>query len=179
MHCAHLTVMTANAHMGGALLQPVYLVDWFQSCSIGRNIPCLLHLFLIWPCCMACWILVPQPGTEPMSPALAADSLPLSHHGSPLCNRYKSTIKTMSSQNSWGYKIWSCKLLSSVAQSCPTLCDPVDCSMPGFPVHQQLLELAQTPVWLLWSTKVLVDFFQSDSDLSHWLALELNFLFKG
>ena len=33
---------------------------------------------------------------------------------------------------------------SSVAQSCPALCDPVDCSMPGFPVHHQLLELAQT-----------------------------------
>ena len=28
---------------------------------------------------------------------------------------------------------------SSVAQSCPTLCDPMDCSMPGFPVHHQLL----------------------------------------
>ena len=35
---------------------------------------------------------------------------------------------------------------SSVAQSCPTLCDPMDCSMPGFPVHHQLLELAQTHV---------------------------------
>ena len=35
---------------------------------------------------------------------------------------------------------------SSVAQSCPTLCDPMDCSMPGFPVHRQLPELAQTHV---------------------------------
>ena len=35
---------------------------------------------------------------------------------------------------------------SSVAQSCLTLCDPVDCSMPGFPVHHQLLELVQTHV---------------------------------
>ena len=35
---------------------------------------------------------------------------------------------------------------SSVTQSCPTLCDPTDCSMPGFPVHHQLLELAQTHV---------------------------------
>ena len=35
---------------------------------------------------------------------------------------------------------------SSIAQSCPTLCDPMDCSMPGFPVHHQLLELAQTHV---------------------------------
>ena len=35
---------------------------------------------------------------------------------------------------------------SSVAQLCPTLCDPVDCSTPGFPVHHQLPELAQTHV---------------------------------
>ena len=35
---------------------------------------------------------------------------------------------------------------SSVAQSCLTLCDPMDCSTPGFPVHHQLPELAQTHV---------------------------------
>ena len=35
---------------------------------------------------------------------------------------------------------------SSVAQSCPTLCDPMDCSMSGLPVHHQLLELIQTHV---------------------------------
>ena len=35
---------------------------------------------------------------------------------------------------------------SSVAQSCLTLCDPMDCSTPGFTVHHQLLELAQTHV---------------------------------
>ena len=33
---------------------------------------------------------------------------------------------------------------SSVSQSCPTLCDPMDCSMPGPPVHHQLLEFTQT-----------------------------------
>ena len=33
---------------------------------------------------------------------------------------------------------------SSVAQSCPALCNPMDCSTPGFPVHHQLPELAQT-----------------------------------
>ena len=37
-------------------------------------------------------------------------------------------------------------MLSSVTQSCPTLCDPMDHSMPGFPVHHQLPELAQTHV---------------------------------
>ena len=35
---------------------------------------------------------------------------------------------------------------SSVAQSCPTLCDPVDCSTPGLPVHHQLPEFTQTHV---------------------------------
>ena len=35
---------------------------------------------------------------------------------------------------------------SSVAQSCPTLCDPIDCSTPGLPVHHQLLEFTQTHV---------------------------------
>ena len=35
---------------------------------------------------------------------------------------------------------------SSVVQSSPTLCDPVDCCMPGFPVHHQLLKLAQTHI---------------------------------
>ena len=35
---------------------------------------------------------------------------------------------------------------SLVAQSCPTLCRPMDCSTPGFPVHHQLLDLAQTHV---------------------------------
>ena len=32
------------------------------------------------------------------------------------------------------------------SRSCPTLCDPMDCSTPGFPVHHQLLEFAQTHV---------------------------------
>ena len=33
---------------------------------------------------------------------------------------------------------------SSVTQSCLNPCDPMDCSMPGFPVHHQLLEPSQT-----------------------------------
>ena len=35
---------------------------------------------------------------------------------------------------------------NSVTQSCPTLCDPMDCSTAGFFIHHQLLELAQTHV---------------------------------
>ena len=45
--------------------------------------------------------------------------------------------------------IQHCKLtISSVqlTQSCPTLCDRMDCSTPGFPDHHQLPELTQTHV---------------------------------
>ena len=65
---------------------------------------------------------LPNPGMEPRSPALQADSLPTELSG-------KSIVQ-----------------ISSVSQSCQTLCDPMDCSMPGFPVQHQLLELAQTHV---------------------------------
>ena len=36
---------------------------------------------------------------------------------------------------------------SSVTQSCPTLCDPMNRSTPGLPVHHQLLEFTQTHVY--------------------------------
>ena len=36
--------------------------------------------------------------------------------------------------------------VSSVTQSCPTLCDPMNCSMPGLPIHHQLPEFTQTHV---------------------------------
>ena len=39
-----------------------------------------------------------------------------------------------------------CNQFSSVTQSCPTLCDPMNCSTPGLPVHHQLLEFTQTHV---------------------------------
>ena len=47
--------------------------------------------------------------------------------------------------------LWSLTALisvqfSPVSQSCLTLCDPMHCSMPGFPVHHQLPELTQTHV---------------------------------
>ena len=35
---------------------------------------------------------------------------------------------------------------SSVAQLCPAICDPMDCSTPGLPADHQLPELAQTHV---------------------------------
>ena len=65
---------------------------------------------------------LPDPGIEPRFPALQADSLP--------------TEPGKEAQIQF----------SSVAQSCPTLCDPTNCSTPGLPVHHQLPEFTQTHV---------------------------------
>ena len=57
---------------------------------------------------------------------------------------------------------------SSVTQSCPTLCDPVVCSMPGLPVHHQLPEFTQTHVhWVS-------DAIQPSHPLSSPSPLEFN-----
>ena len=57
----------------------------------------------------------------------------------------------------------------SVTQSCPILCDPTDCSTPGFPVFHHLLEFAQTHVqWV-------GDAIQPSHPLSPLLLLPLNF----
>ena len=50
----------------------------------------------------------------------------------------------MKSIEKWG--LISSVQFSSVAQSCSTLCDPMDCSTPGLPVHHQLPEFSQTHV---------------------------------
>ena len=63
-----------------------------------------------------------DPGIQLRSPALQVDSLPTEPPESP--------------GESFQF--------SSVAQLCPTLCDPMECSMLGFPVHHQLPELVQT-----------------------------------
>ena len=81
-------------------------------------------------------------------------------------NSYKTTNSpTENGQNSWiaisrkenmhigdehmkkmFYTNWNSAQFSSVAQSCPTLCNPMNRSRPGLPVHHQLLEFTQTHV---------------------------------
>ena len=48
--------------------------------------------------------------------------------------------------STWLITHFQFSLVSSVTQLCPTLWDPMDCSSPGFPVHHQLWEFAQTHV---------------------------------
>ena len=68
---------------------------------------------------------------------------------------------------------------SSIAQLCLTLCDPMDCSMPGFPVLQHLLELAQTHVhWVsdvIQPSHPLLSLFPPTFNLSQHQSLFVNF----
>ena len=52
----------------------------------------------------------------------------------PETNNFKSTLFQFSS-------------VQLVAQSCPTLCDPINCSTPGLPVHHQFPEFTQTHIY--------------------------------
>ena len=63
---------------------------------------------------------LPNPGIKPESPACKADSFTTEQH---------SSVQFI-----------------SVTHSCPTLCDPMDCSTPGLPVHHQPPEFTQTHV---------------------------------
>ena len=106
---------------------------------------------------------LPDPGIEPRSPALQADSLPAELQGKPFSGEFHSK------ETPWGARSQECTFLSvlcslilspslqslsslssvqfrSVTQVCPTLCDPMNRSTPGLPVHHQLPEFTQTHV---------------------------------
>ena len=44
------------------------------------------------------------------------------------------------------HQVSTARGVGSVPQSCPTLCDPMNCSMPGLPVHHHLPEFSQTHI---------------------------------
>ena len=90
-----------------------------------------------------------------------ADSLPLMPQGKPKCDTMDSSLPASSVHGilqarilEWVaisfYRDFKILLkntsvqLSSVAQSCPTLCDPMNCSTPGLPIRHQLPEFTQT-----------------------------------
>ena len=69
---------------------------------------------------------LPNPGIKPTSPALAGRFFVTEPQRKP--------------------KKYGSAQFSSVTQSCPILCDPMNCSTPGLPVHHQLPEFTQTHV---------------------------------
>ena len=81
--------------------------------------------------CSPSWTLLPPSSPYPPS-------------GSSQCTSPKHPVSCIEPGLATHFKIeWS---FSSVVQSCPTLCDPMNCSMPGLPVHHQLLAFIQTHV---------------------------------
>ena len=85
------------------------------SMWISHPPPPAFLFFYFWPHSMTCGILVPQPG-----------------------------LNLASQQWEYGVLTTGSVQFSSVAQSCPTLCDSVKRSTPGLPVHHQLPESTQT-----------------------------------
>ena len=69
----------------------------------------------------------------------------LTQGSSPGLLRCRQTLHHLNHQGSPRFQFSSVQF-SSVAQSCPTLCDPMNCSTPGLPVYPQLPEFTQTQV---------------------------------
>ena len=67
------------------------------------------------------------------------------HHAYPNCYLRTSILKRKLESNNGSSNNYRSSV-SSVTQSCLPLCDPMDCSMPGLPVHHQLPEFTQTHV---------------------------------
>ena len=65
-------------------------------------------------------------------------------HNSPRVESKTAWRVDVDRNRTWLLQPLSSVQFSSVTQSCPTLCDPLDCSTPGFLVHHQLPELTQT-----------------------------------
>ena len=93
--------------------------------------------------------LLQGPANQPMSPALAGRLSNAEPPGKPEWS--SKAIQLMKSSHILSLPTFERMMLftwplSSVAQSCPTLCDPTNRSTPGLPVHHQLLEFTQTHV---------------------------------
>ena len=104
---------------------------------------------------------LPNPGIEPASPAMQADSLPLSHWGSPI-----ELVPSLEQRCSY-FKYSSIKKESKVTQSCLTVCDPMDCSLPGSSIHG----IFQARV-LKW---VAVSFSRGSSRSRDWTQVYLHY----
>ena len=88
----------------------------------------------------------PDRGWNPRLQSWQADSSPLSHQGSPEIFIFATLTSFSYCIHTAVYHYKKTVQFSSVAQSCPTLCDPVNRSTPGLPVHHQLPEFTQTHV---------------------------------
>ena len=140
-------------------------LPWTNECgrlgSIGANVLTNLLLSYIFDiCCCACAVL------SRFSHVWLFVTLWTVAHQTPLSTRIFQVrilkwVAMASSRGSSRPRDWTCSTyvsctgrqvlyhyqsVSSVTQSCLTLCKPLDCSTLGFPVHHQLLEPTKTHV---------------------------------
>ena len=87
-----------------------------------------------------CGILASQPSTEYSLPALKEGLLTTGQVGSPFLSLLRTGIVLIFGPLKNEHSVQ----FSSVAQSCLTLCDPMNRSTPGLPVHHQFPEITQT-----------------------------------
>ena len=92
----------------------------------------------------------PSPGIKQVSPPRDQTGIPTQGSNPGLLHCRQILYRLSHQRSSFLYEsitetLWGIQF-SSVAQSCLNLCNPMDSSTPGFPVHHQLPELAQTHV---------------------------------
>ena len=113
----------------------------YQPCNFPSANFCFLPdsvwIFIITITCM--------PGLETSSDCVFCSVLMTKLQGwvNPTLQVLWASPQKLASSARWGYIKGH---VSSVAQSCPTLCDPMNRSTPGPPIHHQLLEFTQTHV---------------------------------
>ena len=116
---------------------------WLLSDPMGCSCQAPLSMGLILQARIVEWIAISlSRGSSRLNLHLLhwqVDSLPLSHQESPRMAVVPINFANLD-------KLHNLSCCCSVAQSCPTLCHPMDCSMPGVPVLHHLPEPAQTHV---------------------------------
>ena len=92
----------------------------------------------------------------------------MSYHRAWISNLFYKLIFFGFSEQNCLLRVFSSFQFSSVAPSCPTLCDPMNCSRPGLPVHHQLLHshlVLCRPLLLLPSIPPSIRVFSNESTL--------------
>ena len=93
---------------------------------------------------------LPNPGLEPVSLGLGpGDTTFLPSQSPKISSNIKCSMISMDEEGLTCFAKFMVVRFSSVAQLCPTLFNPMNCSRPGLPVHHQLLESTQTHVHLV------------------------------
>ena len=147
-------IQIANKYMKSSILSHFSCVQLFATLwTVAHQAPLSMGFFR-QECGMGCRAVLhlPDSGIKPASPALPTDSLLLSYQGS-----LEKLLDTINHEHE-----------SEVAQSCPTVCNSMDCSLPGSPIHE--IFQASVPEWVaIWGKCILKP--QRDITLhpSEWL----------